>query len=78
MGKAIHWELCKKFKFEHTNKWYMYKPESVLANETHKLVWDFEVQMDHLISWPDLEVVNKKKRELAEMWTLLCPADATE
>ena len=32
--KVIHWELCKKLKFHHTNKWYMNKPESVLENET--------------------------------------------
>ena len=30
VGKVIHWQLCKKFKFDHTNKWYMYKPEAVL------------------------------------------------
>ena len=28
----------------------MHNPESVLENETHKLLWDFEVQMDFLIS----------------------------
>ena len=22
VGKVIHWELCKKFKFDHINKWY--------------------------------------------------------
>ena len=31
-GKGIHWELCKKFKFDHTNKWYMHNLESVLEN----------------------------------------------
>ena len=36
--KIIHRELCKKLKFEHTNKWYMHAPESVLENETHKLL----------------------------------------
>ena len=25
--KGIPWELCKKLKFDHTNKWYMYYPE---------------------------------------------------
>ena len=29
-GKVIHWELCKKFKFEYTTKSYMNHPESVL------------------------------------------------
>ena len=24
VGKLIHWEMCKKFKFDHTNKWYMH------------------------------------------------------
>ena len=38
VGKLIHWELCKKFKFDHTNKWYMHNPESTQENETHKIV----------------------------------------
>ena len=28
--KVIHWELCKRLKFGHADKWYKYKPESVL------------------------------------------------
>ena len=64
VGKVIYWELCKKFKFDHTNKWYMHNPESVLENETHKLLGDFEIQTDHLISARrvDLIIINKKKR----------------
>ena len=34
VGKGIHWELCKKFKFDHTNKWYMHDTASVLENDT--------------------------------------------
>ena len=30
MGKVIHWEMCKKFKFDFTKKWYMHNPASVL------------------------------------------------
>ena len=26
----------------------MQKPESILENEIHKILWDFEIQMDHL------------------------------
>ena len=29
VGKAIPWELCKRLKFDHTEKSYMLKPESV-------------------------------------------------
>ena len=38
VGKVIHWEMCKKFKFDHTNKWYMHNPAPVLENDTHKLL----------------------------------------
>ena len=63
VGKVIHWELCKKFKFDHTNKWYMHNPESFLEKETHKLLWDFEIQTNHIISARrlDLVIVNKKE-----------------
>ena len=42
--------MCKKLKFNHTNKWYMLNPASVLENDTHKLLWNFDIQTDHLIS----------------------------
>ena len=64
VGKVIHWKLCKKFNFHHTTKWYMHKPESVLENETHNILWDFEVQTDPLIlaRRPDLVLIDKRKR----------------
>ena len=34
VDKVNHWALCKKFKFDHTNKWYMHNSESVFENET--------------------------------------------
>ena len=49
VGKGIHWEMCKKLKFDHTNKWYMHNPEPVLENNIHKLLWDFDIHTDHLI-----------------------------
>ena len=45
-GKVIHLELCKQLKFEHTNKWYMNKQESVLKNEIHKIIWDLDILTD--------------------------------
>ena len=64
VGKVIRWEMCKQFKFDHTNKWYIHIPEPVLENNTHKLRWDFDIYTDHLISArrPDLIIINKKKR----------------
>ena len=66
-GKVIHWEVCKKFKFDHTNKWFKHYPPPVLENDLHKLLWDFNIQTDHLIPTrkQDLIIINKK-RELAK------------
>ena len=42
----------------------MHNPESVLENETHKLLWDLEIQPGHqiLARRPDLIIINKKER----------------
>ena len=40
MEKMVFGELGKRFKFDYTTKWCMYKPESVLENEVHKILWD--------------------------------------
>ena len=42
----------------------MHNPAPILENATHKLLWDFKIQMDHLIPTrrPDLKIINKKKR----------------
>ena len=79
VGKVIHWELCKKFKFDHTNKWYMHNPASVLENDTHKLLWDFDIQMDHLISArrPDVIIIKNKKENMRNCG-LWCPRLTTE
>ena len=43
----------------------MHNPAPVLENNTHKLLWDFDVPMDHLISArrPDLIIIDKKKKK---------------
>ena len=64
VGKVIYWELCKKLKFDHTTNWYMHKPESILENETHKILRDVEIQTDHriLARRPDRVIITKKKK----------------
>ena len=68
--KMIHWELCKRFKLEQTNKWYMNNPESDQENETHKLLLDFEIKTDHLISATRPDLVIDHKKEPVELGTL--------
>ena len=63
-GNVTHWKMCKKFKIDHTNKWYIHNPAPLRENDSHKLLWDFNIQTDHLISArrPDIIIINKKKR----------------
>ena len=46
----------------------MHNPESVLENDTHKPLWDLDIQMDHLISVrrPDFIIINKKRENLQD------------
>ena len=84
VGKVIHWAMCKKFKFDHTNKWYMPNPAPVLENDSHKLLWDFNIQTDHVISAgrPDLIIIKKKKKKKNLQNSRLCcpsrPQNKTE
>ena len=76
VSKVIHWKMCGIFQFDHTNKWYMHNSAPVPENDSHKLLWDFNIQTDHLISprRPDLIITNKKKR----IWKIVdfaVPAD---
>ena len=51
----------------------MHNPALVLENDSHKLLWDFNVQTDHLIPArrPDLKIINKKENLLN--CRLCCP-----
>ena len=50
----------------------IHNPESVMENETHKLLCDFDIQTDHLISARRTNLITvNTKREFAELCTLL-------
>ena len=42
----------------------MHKPESVIVNKTHEIVWDFEIPTDHLIldRRQDLVIITRKRK----------------
>ena len=62
LGKIVHWNLARKCNFEAGDKWYEHEPESVSASEDYKILWDFRIQIDHVIKSSDLAVVDKNKR----------------
>ena len=58
------WEiLCIGNRARSLNLTIRTNPEFVPENKMHKILWDFEIQTDHLIlsRRPDLVIVNKKE-----------------
>ncbi|XP_063595812.1 uncharacterized protein LOC134772704 [Penaeus indicus] len=58
VARIVHWHLCKKYNLERTEKWYEHAPEGVVENDEVKLLWDVNIQCDHLIEArrPDIVV----------------------
>ena len=52
----------------------MHNPAPVRENDTHKLLWDFNIQTDHEIPArrPDL-IINNEKKENLQNCRLCCP-----
>ena len=78
----IQWEICKKFKFDHSNKWYTHNPAFVLENDTHKFLWDFDIHANHLISARRSDLINnqpqkkkKKKKRICKIVDFAVRAD---
>ena len=55
----------------------MHNPAPVLENDSHKLVWDFNIQTDHLIQARriDLIIINKKKERICRIVDFVVPTD---
>ena len=62
---------------DHTNKWYMHKPATVLENDTHILLGDYDTHTDHLISArrPNLIIINDKKKRICKIVNFAVPFD---
>ena len=56
----------------------MHNAAPVRENDSHKLLWDFNIQTDHLIPArrPDLIIINQKKRKrICKIVDFAVPAD---
>ena len=53
----------------------MHNSAPVLENDSHKLLWDFNIQTDQLVPAriPDLIIINNKKKENLQNCRLCCP-----
>ena len=59
----IHWNLCKKYGVKVQSKWYDHVPEKVETDHV-KILWDFNIQIDHVIEHrrPDVVVLDKHEK----------------
>ena len=76
VARIIHLELCQNKKFVGEEKWYNHKPESVYEDEKVKILWDFNINTDHVIQHrrPDIVVLDKKERA-CKIIDIACPGD---
>ena len=63
--RHLHWCLSKKYGLDADNKWYYHRPEKVVENDVVKILWDFNIQTDHIIEHhrPDVTVIDKTSRK---------------
>ena len=73
VSKVIHRKLCKKFKFEHTTKWYMHNSASVLENETHKLQWDLGTFFTIFLSSDSFLVTRRSRLKISNQLKFSLP-----
>ena len=65
VAKKVYWDICKKSRLEHSEKWYEYAHEGAVENEEVKVLWDINIQCDNLIETrrPNLIVIDKKEQK---------------
>ena len=67
--KYLHWCLCEKYELDRANKWYDHKPDGVIENINHKILWDVIIQceIEFEARRLDITVVNKQRKEIKTM-----------
>ena len=65
VGRKIHWELRRKYGMPVTDRWYDNQQDTVTENDRCKLLWNFDVQTNHVIQarGPDVIAIDKEKKE---------------
>ena len=74
---AVHWSLCETYHIKHSEQWYQHMTEPVIETESVNILWDMNIQTDHVIEHrrPDIVVIDKDKKT-ALLIDIAVPADA--
>ena len=65
VAKKVHWDIYKKNRLEHMEKWYEHVPEGTVENEEVKVLWNIDDQCDNVMEArrPDIILIDKKERK---------------
>ena len=55
----IHWTLCKEYGAKLCERWYEHKVESVIKNDTMRILWNVCIQVDRQIKHRRPDTVEK-------------------
>ena len=60
----LGWKGDLKWTVQEIKNWQYEQRESVLENKTHKILWDFKLQTDHVIAVrrPEFLLIKKEKQ----------------
>ena len=61
VATILHWALCKQHQLEHSENWYDHRAPSVHENDQVKILWDYTIQTDQVVTTrrPDIVSVDK-------------------
>ena len=72
---ATYWEMCKKFKFDYTNKWYMHNPAPVLENDTQTPMGLWHTNGSPNLGQRTRPYNNQQKKRICKIVDFAVPAD---
>ena len=71
MGKRVHWELCKKYRVECSERWFEHVPSTISRGSGGEveILWDRKVCTAKKLAHdqPDVVVINRR----AKKWTII-------
>jgi len=64
IGKIIHWSILKRFNSAVSRNYWDHDPVAVVENQEMKVLWDFNIYTDHLLTArrPDIVVIDKLQK----------------
>ena len=77
LAKVVHWDLCKKYGVQVDARWYKHVPEKVEETDRVKILWDFNIQTDHVVEHrrPDIVVLDKEGKR-CQLIDIAVPGDS--